>query len=112
MTSPQELWQHQRDPAVDIRDEFDWQKALGYFIGEKFVNYLRPGAPRGVDVEAFAHRIRLLFPRGEIESYFKTVTPDAESCPEPTKEGMPGDSPTDPTADMLILARARKLILG
>jgi hypothetical protein len=36
-----DIWIEQCDAARDIRDAWGTQKALGYLIGEKLLNYLR-----------------------------------------------------------------------
>jgi hypothetical protein len=65
------IWIDQCDAARDIREAFGLQKALGYLIGEKFLNFLR-AAEQDPDfageVPSFVAEIRGIFHPTEIEA--------------------------------------------
>ena len=70
------IWIEQCDAARDIREAFGLQKALGYLIGEKFIDFLRTAdhdpAFAG-EVPHFAAAITEIFDRAEIRTYLNTV---------------------------------------
>jgi NAD(P)H-flavin reductase len=70
------IWVEQCEAARDIRDAFGPQKALGYLIGEKFLNFLEAAeqdAAFACEVPRFVEEIKQIFDRAEIETYLNTV---------------------------------------
>lgn len=117
---PPEIWEQQCEAALQIRDDYGWWKAVGYLVGEKFLNALRPRSPLSEDaLNEFAARIREVIPRGELESYFKNVSRvgalghvmDDASYREVGGQ-MEDAKPTDFAADVILLEKAKKLLLG
>jgi hypothetical protein len=59
-----DIWIEQCDAARDIRDAWGTNKALGYLIGEKLLNYLRASGSRSAWAEKiplFAEEIKRIF---------------------------------------------------
>ena len=70
------LWIEQCQAAQGIREQFGLKKALGYLIGEKFLNFLKAADTNSDfagEVPSFAAEIRSLFEPHEITAYFQTV---------------------------------------
>lgn len=59
-----DIWIEQCDDARDIRDAWGTNKALGYLIGEKLLNYLRASGSRSdwaEKIPLFAEEIKRIF---------------------------------------------------
>lgn len=114
-----EIWEQQCDAALRIRDEFGWWKAAGYLVGEKFLTALQYKEQFGeATITAFADRIREVIPRNELESYFKNVdrvgalghVMEDDDYREAGRE-MDGRSPADFAEELLLLEKARGMLL-
>lgn len=71
------IWIAQCDAARGIRDDWGTQKALGYLVGEKLLNYIRAADSDpswDVNVPRFAAEIRQIFTDQELKAYFATAT--------------------------------------
>ena len=70
------IWIDQCEAAGDIRNEFGLQKALGYLIGEKFLNFLRAAdqdADFAGEVPSFVEEIKRVFDQAELRAYLDGV---------------------------------------
>jgi hypothetical protein len=70
------IWIDQCEAARDIRDAFGPEKAIGYLIGEKFLNYLEASdedAAFAVKLPRFIEEIRQIFEPTEIRAYLDGV---------------------------------------
>jgi hypothetical protein len=79
MSTPgQRIWREQCDAARSIKQRFGTQKALGYLIGEKLLNYLRAASARpdlclAEDLPSFVAEIRAIFEPYELHAYLAGV---------------------------------------
>ena len=70
------IWVEQCEAALGIKEQFGTQKALGYLIGEKFMNFLKAADsfPSFTDeIPSFVEEIKSIFRPYEIAEYFRTV---------------------------------------
>jgi hypothetical protein len=117
-----EIWIDQCEAARDIRGAFGLQKALGYLIGEKFVNFLRaadqdPAFAR--EVPRFVAEIKEIFDRAEIQTYLGGVqrigplghVASDEVYEEMREAGAIHEDPVWWAEDILVIERAKELLL-
>jgi len=72
-----DIWIDQCQAARDIREAWGTRKALGYLVGEKFLNYLRASDSDpswAATIPLFAAEITQIFPIYELREYFATTT--------------------------------------
>ena len=116
------LWEQQCDAALDIRERHGLEKALGYLIGEKFLNlleYSKEHVEVRLDVQDFAERIRRDWPSGQLLSYFKNVERvgaqghvlDDETFKYMQGKGVFAEGPSEWAEQLLLLEQARKMLL-
>ena len=70
------IWINQCEAAMGIKEDFGPKKALGYLIGEKFLNHLKAAESDkefAGETPAFVAEIRSIFQPYEIVEYFQTV---------------------------------------
>lgn len=70
------IWKEQCKAALGIREDFGVQKALGYLIGEKLINFLRESDECGdfaQELPEFVSWIRENFDSGDIRDYLISV---------------------------------------
>jgi len=70
------IWREQCDAARSIKERFGTQKALGYLIGEKLLNYLRAANARpdlAAELPSFVAEIRAIFEPYELHAYLSGV---------------------------------------
>ena len=70
------IWVEQCEAAQGIKEDFGLQKALGYLIGEKFLNFLKAAENDkdfAAEIPEFVSEIRSIFQPYEIAEYFQTV---------------------------------------
>ena len=70
------IWVEQCEAARRIEDEFGTDKALGYLIGEKFLNFLEAAetdADFRAEIPAFVAEIRTIFERWQLAEYLETA---------------------------------------
>lgn len=108
-----EIWIEQCEAARDIREAFGLRKAIGYLIGEKFLNFLRAAdgdpafageAPRFVE---------------EIKTHFETVrrvgalghVASDEAYEEMRAAGAIAEDPIEWAEETLLIERAKRLLL-
>jgi hypothetical protein len=119
MNSFHEMWIEQCEAARDIREAFGLQKALGYLIGEKLLNFLRAAD----EDPAFAGelpRFKQFFDRTEIETYLDTVhrvgalghVASDETYEEMREAGAIDEDPVEWAEEILLVERAKRLLLG
>jgi hypothetical protein len=76
MTDFRDTWIEQCEGAEEVRENFGKEKAIGYLVGEKFINALRasPQYPEvEVELPAFAARIRDIFEPQDLTTWFANV---------------------------------------
>jgi hypothetical protein len=116
------VWVDQCEAAQDIREAFGVAKALGYLIGEKFLNFLRVAdhdAAFAGEVPTFVEEIRQIFDQTEIRAYLDEVrrvgplghTASDEAYEEMRDAGAIDENPVEWAEEILLLERAKRLLL-
>ena len=117
------IWTQQCEAAEDIRDRLGTEKALGYLIGEKLVNFVRASDTHSefeAELPAFVAEVRRIFGAEAIEVYLdriRRVGPFAhigseEEVAEMRAGGMFGEEDLVQDAkDILIVERIKELLL-
>ncbi len=117
------IWIEQCEAARDIREAFGVQKALGYLIGEKLLNFLRAAnddAAFAGEVPSFVAEIRDIFDRDEIRTYLDTVqrvgalghVATDEAYEDMREAGAIDEDPVEWAEDILLIERVKELLLG
>lgn len=73
--NPREVWTSQCDAARNIREDFGTEKALGYLIGEKLLNFLEAAetdAEWRAEIPDFIAEIKDIFEPWEIAEFLET----------------------------------------
>jgi len=116
------VWVAQCEAAQDIRARWGIQKALGYLIGEKLVEFLRMAdrVPEWYEqVPMFVAEIKQIFSPEEICQYFDSVRRIGplghvltdEQFEEFYAAGAVEDNVVEGAEDVLRVGRARRLLL-
>ncbi len=122
MTDFHKIWIDQCEAARDIKEEFGLEKALGYLIGEKLLNFMRAADEDpdfAGDLRLFAAEINRIFEPSEIRAYLSSVrrvgalghTADDETYREFQEAGVIDENPVAWARDILLIERAKKLLL-
>ncbi len=85
------VWTGQCEAARDIREGFGPEKAIGYLIGEKFLNFLEAADDDpdfAAEVPRFVEAIKRILEPAEIRAYLEGVRP----CPRVPRRGLRGDA--------------------
>ncbi len=113
MSHPLEkIWKVQREAAEGLRERFGADDALGYLVGEKFVNFLDAAATRPeveAEVPAFAVRVREIFNIHELRAFF-AKPPDPELAPD--VEDTDAHDLVRSAEKVLFVKRAKEMLLG
>jgi hypothetical protein len=118
-----EIWIEQCVAARDIRDAWGTKKALGYLVGEKFLNYLRVSDSSSdwrEKIPLFTEEIKRIFTVEELKLYFATTTRIGSAAHVVTdgeyefmrEAGMFVDDVISGAADAILFKRARALLLS
>ena len=89
------IWEEQVEAAKNISEEFGLQKALGYLIGEKFLDFLKDAEKDQNlknELSDFIHAIKKNFDVFELKQYFENTT----------RVGTMGHTTTDEDYDVLM----------
>lgn len=116
------VWVAQCEAAQGIKDSFGSEKALGYLIGEKFLNYLEASTTRPEwkgELPAFVAEIKRIFEPWEIGHFFETVKRVGalgHVCTDEAFEvfrdaGAIEESPVEGATQILLLEQAKELLL-
>ena len=115
-------WREQCDATRSIKEKFGSEKALGYLIGEKFLNYLR-AADRAPalrdDLPRFVAEVREIFEIWELREYLSGVRRlgaaahvlNEAQYEEMSAAGALGDDVVHAAEDVILLERAKRLLL-
>ena len=117
-----EIWIEQCEAARDIREAWGTRKALGYLIGEKFLNDVRASdsAPSwAAKLPLFTAEIKRIFTAEELLAYIATTTRVGPAAHVATDEqyetmrdaGAFDDDVVSGAADAVLFERARALLL-
>jgi hypothetical protein len=118
-----DIWIDQCEAARDIRDAWGTRKALGYLIGEKFLNHISASDSEpswAAKLPLFAAEISRIFTTEELRMYFATTKRVGAAAHVATEEqyqtmrdaGAFGDSAVTGAAGAILFERARELLLG
>lgn len=116
-------WIDQCEAARDIRERFGLDKALGYLIGEKFLNFLEASdqdADFAAEMPRFVNEIREIFEPAEILTYLDEVRrvgalghiANDEAYEEMRAAGAIPDGPVEWAEQILLIQRAKELLLS
>ncbi len=122
MSRFRDTWIDQCAAAEGIREQFGVEKAIGYLVGEKFLNALRYSHGHGEiaeEIPSFATQIREIFERHELAAWFGSVRRlgplghilSAEEHREFRDAGALDDDVVRGGEEVLALERARELLL-
>lgn len=117
------IWVDQCDAARDILEAFGLEKALGYLIGEKFLNFLRIADQDPAfagEVPEFIEEIRQIFDQTEIRAYLDEVrrvgplghTASDQAYEEMRDAGAIDEDPVEWAEEILLIERAKQLLLA
>ncbi len=117
------IWIDQCDAARDIKEAFGVDKAIGYLIGEKFLNFLQAsdGHPEfAAELPRFVEAIKQIFAPGEIRAYLDGArrvgalghTASDEAYEEMRAAGAVREDPVEWAEQILLLERTRALLLS
>ena len=118
-----EIWIEQCEAARDIREAFGLQKALGYLIGEKLLNFLRAADEDPAfagELPRIVAEIKRVFDRAEIETYLDNVqrvgalghVASDEAYEEMREAGAIPEDPVEWAEEILLIERAKTLLLA
>jgi hypothetical protein len=119
----QKIWIEQCEAARDIREAFGLDKALSYLIGEKLLNFLRAADQDAAftgELPHFVAEITRIFEQAEIETYLETVqrvgalghVASDDAYEEMREAGAIGEDPVEWAEDILLIERAKNLLLA
>ncbi len=122
MTDFHTIWRDQCEAARDVKEAFGVEKAIGYLIGEKFLNSLRAAdqdADFAAELPAFVEEVRAIFSPTEIRAYFKGVhrvgplghVSSDEEYEEMRDAGAVDENPVEWAKEILLIERAKKMLL-
>lgn len=118
-----DIWIEQCEAAQKIRETWGTTKALGYLVGEKFLNYIRVADSDpswDAKLPLFAVEIRRMFTNEELTAYFATTRRVGALAHIATEQqyqtmryaGTFEESAVAGAADAILFERARDLLLG
>jgi len=119
--TPSEIWIEQCEAARELESEFGTQRALGYLIGEKFLNFLEAAeddAEFRAEIPAFVAKIKTIFKRWQLAEFLETARetepfdPSVYEDEEPEVIEMERKSELHRSAaDLLLVERAKEWLL-
>ena len=117
------IWIDQCEAARNIKEAFGVDKALGYLIGEKFLNFLQASDHHpefATELPRFVEEVKQLFEPGEIQAYLGGVTrvgalghtASDEEYEEMRTAGAIHGGPVEWAKQILLLERTKALLLS
>ncbi len=117
------FWLQQCDAARSIRERFGSEKALGYLLAEKLLNFLRASAQHpslAVELPKFVAEIKTVFEPWEIREYLSGVrrlgalghVATEEQFEEMRAAGAIHEDVVTAAEDILLVERMKRLLLG
>jgi len=118
----QKIWIEQCEGARGIKEQFGTDKALGYLIGEKLVNFVRASDTRpefAAELPHFVAEVKRIFEPYEIREYLENVkrigamghVATDEEFEFMRKAGAFNENPVRGAEDVLIVARIKEMLL-
>lgn len=116
------VWVDQCEAARGIQAEWGTEKALGYLLGEKLLEFVRASDTRpefAAELPSFVAEVRRIFGPHEIHAYLdgvRRVGPQGhvltdEECAFLRDEGVFLEDPVQGAEDVLLLERVREMLL-
>ncbi len=118
----EKIWIEQCEAARRIKEQFGTDKAVGYLIGEKLVNFIRvadthPEFAR--EVTAFVAEVKRIFEQAEIRNYLENIRRVGALGHVATDEqyetfraaGAVDENPVSGVQDVLIVGRIKEMLL-
>ena len=117
------IWIDQCEAARDIREGFGPEKAIGYLIGEKFLNFLEASDRHpefAAELPGFVEEVKEIFEPGESQAYLDGVhrvgalghTASDEAYEEMQAAGAIAGDAVEWAEQILRLERTRALLLS
>lgn len=117
------IWIEQCEGARGIKEEFGTDKAIGYLIGEKLVNFVRASDTHpefAAEVPDFVAEVKAIFEPHEIREYLENVRRIGAMGHVVTdqvfefmrKAGVFDENPMRGAEDVLIVERIKEMLLG
>ena len=117
------IWIDQCEAARDIKEAFGLKKAIGYLIGEKFLNFLEASDQHpefAGELPSFVEEIKRIFEPAEIRAYLDGVsrvgalghTASDEAYEEMQAAGAIPAGPVEWAEQIFLLERTRALLLS
>jgi hypothetical protein len=117
------IWIDQCEAARDIREAFGVDKAIGYLIGEKFLNFLQASDRHpefATELPRFVEEITQIFEPAEIRAYLDGAsrvgalghTASDEAYEEMRAAGAVREDPVEWAEQILLLERTRAWLLS
>lgn len=117
------IWIEQCDSARGIKEEFGSQKALGYLIGEKLMNFVQASDDHpkfAEELPKFIAEVRSMFHPSLLKDYLENVQrlgPLGHILPKEEhdfmrKVGAVDEGPLDTAKDVLVLKRIKDMLLA
>ena len=120
----EEIWIQQCDAAEAIKEDLGKDKALGYLIGEKLLNFIKEADRRpewAEELLKFIARIREIFEEWEIREYFDNVKrvgalghicDDDEDYNFLQRAGVMEEDVVKAAENVVLVERAKDMLLG
>jgi hypothetical protein len=120
---PHRIWIEQCEAARGIRDGFGTEKALGYLIGEKLLNFIRAASSNpdfASELPNFIAEIRIVFEKCDIRDYFENLrrvgifghVGSENDIEELRAAGAIHEDPVSGAEDVILVERMKKLLLS
>ena len=117
------IWIAQCEAARGIGERFGANKAMGYLIGEKFLNFLQASDRHpefATELPRFVEEVKQIFETREIRTYLEGVnrvgalghTASDEEYEEMRAAGAIAGGPVEWAKQILLLERTKALLLG
>ena len=121
--NPREIWTSQCEAARNIREDFGAEKAMGYLIGEKLLNFLEAAETNAewrAEIPNFIDEIKDIFEPWESAEFFETprrLGALGHVASEETHETFrnqldESDQVQEDARNLMMLEWARELLLG
>ena len=116
-------WRDQCAVTPSLRERFGWETAIGYLVGEKFVNFvsydLEHWPELADDLPKFVEEIKSMFSQEEITYYLDNVRNlgalghvlDNQTHDEFAAKDVMEDGPTKWADNVLIIERLKNLLI-
>lgn len=122
MTDFHKVWIDQCEAARDIREAFGLEKALGYLIGEKLLNFVEAADQDpdfAAELPAFLEEIRTIFEPSDIRAYLDRVHRvgplghilSDEDHEEFRDADAVDENPVEWAREILLIERVKKMLL-